>query len=64
MRRAFIPRDGEAIAVTSLAALSVETVDMLSLVLIGSSTTRAVERGRRRFVYTPRGYAARLEKTP
>ncbi|QQP87436.1 precorrin-3B C(17)-methyltransferase [Skermanella sp. TT6] len=53
-------RPGEAIAVTTLAALDVADVDMLTLVLIGSSETRALPRGDGgTWVYTPRGYAAK-----
>ena len=37
-------RDGERVAITTLAALDPAQVDMLSLVLVGSSTTRRVSR--------------------
>ena len=37
----------------------VAAVDMLTVVLIGSSNTREIVRGTHRFVYTPRGYAAK-----
>jgi len=52
-------RDGETVRITDLQALSPDDVDMLTLVLVGSSRTRAVTRGTHRFVYTPRGYAAK-----
>lgn len=52
-------RAGESVRVITLDALSVDDVDMLTVVLIGASTTRAVVRGGQRFVYTPRGYAAK-----
>jgi len=45
-------RSGESVALTTLEALDPETVDMLTLVLIGSSETRRFGR----WVYTPRGY--------
>jgi hypothetical protein len=32
-------------------------------VLVGSSCTRLIERGTHRFVYTPRGYAAKHPPT-
>ena len=35
------------------------TMDLLTVVLVGSSNTREVVRGTHRFVYTPRGYAAK-----
>jgi cobalt-precorrin 5A hydrolase/precorrin-3B C17-methyltransferase len=50
-------RDGESISVTTLGALDPEQVDMLTLVLIGSSTTRRL--ADRPLLYTPRGYAAK-----
>lgn len=50
-------RDGETLEVTTLAELDPERVDMLTLVLVGSSETRAMRGGR---VYTPRGYAAKF----
>ena len=53
-------RDGEAVTVIDLAALTPEAVDMLTVVLIGSSETRRIERGDGgAWVYTPRGYAAK-----
>lgn len=53
-------RAGEAVTVTTLAALTVDQVDMLTLVMIGADTTRAVSRGDGgRWVYTPRGYAGK-----
>jgi cobalt-precorrin 5A hydrolase/precorrin-3B C17-methyltransferase len=45
-------RAGESVTLTTLESLPVEEVDMLTLVLIGSSTTR-VQDGR---MVTPRGY--------
>lgn len=50
-------RDGEAVTVTTLHDLSVDDVDMLTVVLIGSSQTRLVARGDGQgWVFTPRGY--------
>jgi cobalt-precorrin 5A hydrolase/precorrin-3B C17-methyltransferase len=54
-------REGEAVSTVPLAEFDPETVDMLTLVLIGSSATRAIRRGERDWVYTPRGYAAKAE---
>ena len=49
-------RDGEALRVTTLAALDPAVVDMLSIVLIGSSATRRVKRpDGGEWLYTPRG---------
>jgi cobalt-precorrin 5A hydrolase / precorrin-3B C17-methyltransferase len=50
-------RAEEAVSVVSLAEFDPESVDMLTLVLIGASSTRQV-RGMR-WIYTPRGYAGK-----
>lgn len=55
-------REGERVEVLRLAELAPHKADMLTLVLVGSSRTRAVARGRRLWVYTPRGYASKPEK--
>ena len=53
-------RDGEQVRTVTLDALDVADVDMLTVVLVGSSETRAVGRGDgRHWVYTPRGYAGK-----
>ncbi len=57
-------RDGEAVTVLTLDELAPERVDMLTVVLVGSSATRRVPRNNRGcWVYTPRGYAAKTNKT-
>jgi cobalt-precorrin 5A hydrolase/precorrin-3B C17-methyltransferase len=50
-------RAGEILKVATLAAFDPSAVDMLSLLIVGSSRTRtfATPEGRS-FVYTPRGY--------
>ncbi|MFC4943754.1 precorrin-2 C(20)-methyltransferase [Pseudonocardia sp. GCM10023141] len=47
---------GERITVTTLAELDPEQVDMRTLLIIGSSTTRVVQRGGQATVFTPRHY--------
>ncbi|SFN01473.1 precorrin-2 C20-methyltransferase / precorrin-3B C17-methyltransferase [Pseudonocardia ammonioxydans] len=47
---------GQRITVTTLGELDPELVDMRTLVVVGSSTTRVVERGGERVVFTPRHY--------
>ena len=47
---------GETVTVTTLAALDPEQVDMRTLVIVGSSTTRVARRGGRDVVFTPRHY--------
>src|SRR5262249_34562158 len=55
-------RPGESLSVITLAELDAEQVDMLTVVLIGASTTRAVARpDGGQWVYTPRGYADKKE---
>jgi cobalt-precorrin 5A hydrolase/precorrin-3B C17-methyltransferase len=51
-------RPGESVTLTTLGALDPTSVDMLTLVLIGSSATRVIP-GDRPLLYTPRGYAAK-----
>jgi cobalt-precorrin 5A hydrolase / precorrin-3B C17-methyltransferase len=55
-------RDGESVTVVALRDLKVEDVDMLTLVIVGSSTTRAFSKPDGGFwVYTPRGYAKKMD---
>ncbi|WP_068410865.1 precorrin-3B C(17)-methyltransferase [Labrenzia sp. OB1] len=55
-------RPEETLRVTTLEALRVDDVDMLTTVLVGSSNTRTVMKGDGKpFVYTPRGYAKRID---
>ena len=51
--------EDESVTVTTLAALDLEAVDMRTLLIVGSSTTRTVQNGASRpHVYTPRRYPA------
>jgi len=53
-------REGEEVRIVPLAALDVDEVDMLTVVIVGSSQTRTVQTGDgRNRVYTPRGYAGK-----
>ncbi len=58
-------RPGERLAARTLASLDTAEVDMLTVVLVGSSASRAARSGDGRagaggtWLYTPRGYAAR-----
>ncbi|HZG90763.1 MAG TPA: precorrin-3B C(17)-methyltransferase, partial [Pseudonocardia sp.] len=47
---------GERITVTTLAGMDPDQVDMRTLVIVGSSATRVVQRDGRPVVYTPRHY--------
>ena len=53
-------RPQEALVHRRLADLRVDEVDMLTVVLIGSSQSRIVERGEGPRLYTPRGYARKV----
>jgi len=53
-------RVGETLRIVDLADATAAQVDMLTVVLVGSSQTRRVARGGGGvWVYTPRGYAAK-----
>jgi cobalt-precorrin 5A hydrolase/precorrin-3B C17-methyltransferase len=52
-------RDGEHLDFVTLGELSPERVDMLTMVIVGSSATRRLDRGAAAWVYTPRGYAGK-----
>jgi cobalt-precorrin 5A hydrolase/precorrin-3B C17-methyltransferase len=50
-------RTGESVEVVDLEKFDQDRIDMMSLIIIGSSRTRIAERLHDRpFVYTPRGY--------
>jgi cobalt-precorrin 5A hydrolase/precorrin-3B C17-methyltransferase len=52
-------RDGERVDSITLQALKSDQVDMLTTVIIGSTTTRRITSGGKGRVYTPRGYQAK-----
>ncbi len=53
-------RPEERVSVTTLAELDPAQIDMLTVLLVGASTSRAIPRGDGgQWVYTPRGYAAK-----
>jgi cobalt-precorrin 5A hydrolase/precorrin-3B C17-methyltransferase len=49
-------REGESVTTIRLGDLHVDMVDMLTLVLVGASTTRQVVAAGKTWTYTPRGY--------
>ena len=51
-------REGEAVSIATLDDLDTDAVDMLTVIVVGSSQTRRLERGGRAWLYTPRGYGA------
>jgi cobalt-precorrin 5A hydrolase/precorrin-3B C17-methyltransferase len=53
-------RPEQAVSVVPLADLNPDLLDMLSIVIVGSSETRAFDRpGGGRWVYTPRGFSGK-----
>jgi len=53
-------REGEAVRVVPLNDLDINDVDMLTVVIVGSSETTTVETGDgKTWTYTPRGYSAK-----
>ena len=49
-------RAGERVEVLTLAGIDPAAIDMLTVLIVGSSQTRAFAQGGRRRAYTPRGY--------
>ena len=54
-------RPEEALRYRRLAELQVDEVDMLTVVLVGSSNTRLAQLGEGPRMFTPRGYARRID---
>lgn len=56
-----VGREGETLSIVALGEAEAQPADMATLVILGASTTRLVERGdgARPWVYTPRSYGAR-----
>ena len=52
----------EKLVYRTLQTLDVNEVDMLTVVMVGSSQSRNVNLGRAQAIYTPRGYAKHLDK--
>lgn len=57
-------REGESVTLRTVDTVSVDEVDMMTLVMVGSSQSRTVQLGGQTRVYTPRGYARKLSPTP
>ena len=53
-------REGEQVRVVPLGELDINDVDMLTVVVVGSSESRTMKTGDgKTWVYTPRGYAGK-----
>lgn len=55
-----VGREDQSVQVITLDELTPDHADMLSMVTIGNSTTRAFDLAGRTWVYSPRGYAKKL----
>ena len=53
-------RPGESVDIIALADLDPERVDMLTMVVVGTSETRSFVAGQHRWTYTPRGYGKKM----
>jgi len=54
-------RATESLQVITLGELTSDHADMLTMVLVGSSQSRVIERGVNKWVYTPRGYEKKMK---
>jgi cobalt-precorrin 5A hydrolase/precorrin-3B C17-methyltransferase len=54
-------RPGETVEVIALSDLTAEKVDMLTMVVVGSSETRHFTAGSQSWTYTPRGYGQKMK---
>ncbi len=54
-------RPSETLSHTTLGSLDPANVDMLTVVLVGSTTTRRIDHAGGAWVYTPRGYAKKMD---
>ncbi|RAU23157.1 precorrin-3B C(17)-methyltransferase [Paramagnetospirillum kuznetsovii] len=54
-------RPGETVEVITLGELSPDKVDMLTMVVVGSSETRSFATPSRTWTYTPRGYGKKMD---
>lgn len=54
-------RDTESMEVITLGELTSDHADMLTMVLVGSSQSRVIDRGVNQWVYTPRGYEKKMK---
>lgn len=55
-------RDEERVSTTTLSDFDPDVVDMLTVVIVGSTTTRMIRGSSRARTYTPRGYEAKGER--
>ncbi len=56
-----LARPGEQVSIVPLSELSLDAIDMLTIVIIGNSQSRTITGVASRWAYTPRGYAAKAQ---
>jgi cobalt-precorrin 5A hydrolase/precorrin-3B C17-methyltransferase len=56
-----LARPGEQVTIIPLAELSIDAIDMLTIVIVGNSQSRTIAGAASRWAYTPRGYAAKTQ---
>ena len=54
-------RNDESVRYVKLVELEVDDVDMMTVVLVGSSNSKLVQLGEGPRMYTPRGYARKID---
>jgi cobalt-precorrin 5A hydrolase/precorrin-3B C17-methyltransferase len=59
-----LARPGEQVTIVPLAELSLDAIDMLTIVIIGNSQSRTIAGAASHWAYTPRGYAAKTKAKP
>ena len=52
-----LARDGETVEIVPLSELVLDSIDMLTVVIVGNSQSRSLQMSGRAWAYTPRGYA-------
>jgi len=57
-----LAREGEQVTILPLAELSLDVVDMLTIVIVCNSQSRVIAGAGRTWAYTPRGYSAKTQE--
>lgn len=57
-----LAREGEAVDIVTLSELQLDTIDMLTVVIVGNSQSRKMQAAGQSWAYTPRGYAQKRER--
>lgn len=57
-----LAREGEEVEIVALGDLKLETIDMLTVVIVGNSQSRQLRAAGRAWAYTPRGYQRKRDE--